>query len=79
MAPSISEAPDYSSGSDVHVTLVTDAGNVLMDVVTSTFPQTVNVYGISSQWGTVTLTYTVTVDGVPQSKSVERRIEFEQE
>lgn len=78
-APSISEAPDYSSGSDVHVTLVTDAGNVLMDVVTSTFPQTVNVYGISSQWGTITLTYTVTVDGVPQSKSVERRIEFEQE
>ncbi len=78
-APSISEAPDYSSGSDVHMTLVTDAGNVLMDVVTSTFPQTVNVYGISSQWGTITLTYTVTVDGVPQSKSVERRIEFEQE
>lgn len=78
-APSISEAPDYSSGSDVHVTLVTDAGNVLMDAVTSTFPQTVNVYGISSQWGTITLTYTVTVDGVPQSKSVQRRIEFEQE
>jgi len=78
-APEISEAPDYTSGSDVHVTLVTDAGNVLLDVTTSVFPQTVNVYGISSQWGTITLTYTVTVDGVPQSKSVERRIEFEQE
>lgn len=78
-APDISEAPDYSSGSDVHVVMVTDAGNVLMDVTTSTFPQTVNVYGITSQFGTITLTYTVTVDGVPQSKSVQRRIEFVQE
>lgn len=78
-APDISEAPDYVSGSDVHVVLATDDGKVLMDVITGTFPQTVNVYGLTSQWGTITLTYTATVDGVPQSKSVERRIEFEQE
>ncbi len=78
-APTVSEAPDYPSGSDVHVTLVTDAGKVLMDVTTSTFPQSANFYGISSQWGTITLTYTVTVNGVSESKSVERRIEFVQE
>ena len=68
-APTISEAPDYSSGSDVHVTLVTD-------VTTSSFPLPVNVYGITSQWGTITLTYTSTVNGVSESKSVQRRIEF---
>ncbi|MBD5530190.1 MAG: Stk1 family PASTA domain-containing Ser/Thr kinase [Lachnospiraceae bacterium] len=79
VAPTISEAPDYSSGSDVHVTLVTDNGKVLLDVTTGTFPQAANFYGITSQWGTITLTYTATVDGVPESKSVQRRIEFEQE
>ncbi len=75
-APTIIEAPDYSSGSEVHVTLVTDAGKVLMDVTTSSFPLPVNVYGITSQWGTITLTYTSTVNGVSESKSVQRRIEF---
>lgn len=79
VAPTISEAPDYSSGSDVHVTLVTDSGKVLLDVTTGTFPQAANFYGITSQWGTITLTYTATVNGVPESKSVQRRIEFEQE
>lgn len=78
-APTITEAPDYSSGSDVHVLLVTDAGKVLMDATTSSFPLPVNVYGITSQWGTITLTYTSTVNGVPESKSVQRRIEFVQE
>lgn len=78
-APTVSEAPDYPSGSEVHITLVADSGKVLVDMTTSTFPQAVNIQGINSQWGTITLTYTVTVDGVAQSKSVERRIEFAQE
>lgn len=78
-APTVSEAPDYPSGSEVHITLVADSGKVLVDMNTSTFPQAVNIQGINSQWGTITLTYTVTVDGVAQSKSVERRIEFAQE
>ncbi len=78
-APTVSEAPDYPSGSEVHITLVADSGKVLVDMNTSTFPQAVNIQGINSQWGTITLTYTVTVDGVAESKSVERRIEFPQE
>lgn len=78
-APTVSEAPDYTSGSDVHITLVTDSGKVLMDVTTSTFPQSANFYGITSAGGTVTLTYTVTVNGVTESRSVERRVVFTQE
>lgn len=78
-APTVSEAPDYTSGSDVHITLVTDSGKVLMDVTTSTFPQSANFYGITSAGGTVTLTYTVTVNGVAESRSVERRVVFTQE
>lgn len=78
-APTVSEAPDYSSGSEVHVTLVADSGKTLMDVTTSTFPLSANFYGITSQWGKITMVYTVTTNGVAESKSVERRIEFAQE
>lgn len=78
-APTVSEAPDYTSGSDVHVTLVTDDGKVLMDMTTSTFPQSANFYGITSAGGTVTLAYTVTVNGATESRSVERRVAFTQE
>lgn len=78
-APTVSEAPDYSSGSEVHVVLAADSGKTLMDVSTGTFPLSANFYGITSKWGTITLTYTVTVNGVSESKSIERRIEFAQE
>lgn len=78
-APTVTEAPDYTSSSDVHITLVTDSGKVLMDVTTSTFPQSANFYGITSAGGTVTLAYTVTVNGVAESRSVERRVAFTQE
>lgn len=78
-APTVSEAPDYSSGSEVHVILAADSGKTLMDVTTGTFPLSANFYGITSKWGTITLTYTVTVNGVTESKSIERRIEFAQE
>ncbi|MDE5894072.1 MAG: hypothetical protein K2H45_14230, partial [Acetatifactor sp.] len=78
-APTFSEAPDYSSGSSVHVVMVSDSGQSLMDQVTSTFPLSANFFGITSQWGTITLTYTATVNGVSESKTVERRIEFAQE
>lgn len=78
-APTVSEAPDYSSGSEVHVVLAADSGKTLMDVTTGTFPLSANFYGITSRWGTITLTYSVTVNGVTESKSIERRIEFAQE
>lgn len=78
-APTVSEAPDYSSGSEVHVVLAADSGKTLMDVTTGTFPLSANFYGITSKWGTITLTYSVMVNGVTESKSIERRIEFAQE
>ncbi|MDE6675931.1 MAG: Stk1 family PASTA domain-containing Ser/Thr kinase [Acetatifactor sp.] len=78
-APTFSEAPDYTSGSNVHVVITSDSGQTLMDVTTATFPLSANFYGITSQWGTITLTYTATANGVPENKSIDRRIEFAQE
>jgi serine/threonine-protein kinase len=63
-APTTSEAPDYVSGTEVHLTLTTDAGDVLLDTKTSSFPyKTASYNGISSSGGTLTFTYTVTTDG----------------
>ncbi len=62
-APTVAEAPEYVMGTDVNMTLVTDDGKVLMDVTTSSFPQTVNFFGISSSGGTLTLTYKVSQEG----------------
>jgi serine/threonine-protein kinase len=62
-APTTDEAPDYVSGTDVHVVLATDAGDILLDTVTSSFPQSANYYGLTSAGGTITFTYEVTVGG----------------
>jgi serine/threonine-protein kinase len=63
-APTTSEAPDYVSGTEVHLTLTTDAGDVLLDTSTTSFPyKAANYNGISSSGGTLTFTYTVTTDG----------------
>ncbi len=94
-APSIAEAPDYVSGSEVSIKLVTDDGNTLLDTKTTSFPQAANFYGLTASGGTITLTYnvttagstttdpetgeTVTVPGSTVSKSFDRRIEFVQE
>ena len=59
---SYDEGQDYVGG-DVSVTLVTDDGTVLLDTVTSSFPQAANYYGLSSAEGTLTMTYNVTVGG----------------
>jgi serine/threonine-protein kinase len=94
-APTTSEAPDYVSGTEVHLTLTTDAGDILLDTKTSSFPQAANYYGLSSSGGTVTFTYSVTTDGgttvnpdtgetvneapVTEERSFTRRVEFTQE
>ncbi|MCR5755762.1 MAG: PASTA domain-containing protein, partial [Acetatifactor sp.] len=94
-APDTTEAPDYTPGSEVHVQLATDGGQVLLDTVTTSFPQAANYYGLSSSAGTITMTYTVTTPGTTQTdpdtgetistpgtseqKSFTRRIEFTEE
>ena len=93
-APTMQEAPDYVSGTEVIIKLVTDDGQVLLDTRTTTFPQAANYYGLTSSGGTLTMTYkvvgdsttvnpdtgeTVVTPGTTQEKSFTRRIEFEQE
>ncbi len=91
-APTTSEAPDYVSGTEVHLTLVTDGGETLLDTTTSSFPQAANYYGINSSGGTITFTYEVTIGGgttvdpdtgetvnepsATEERSFTRRVEF---
>lgn len=94
-APTAEEAPDYVSGSEVGLKLVTDGGQTLLDIKTSSFPQAVNSYGITSAGGTITFTYKVTtaattttnpdtgevvnVPGTEEEKTFTRRVEFVKE
>jgi len=94
-APDTNEAPDYVSGTEVHLTLVTDGGDTLLDTKTSAFPQAANFYGLNSPGGTITFTYNVTTGGgitvnpdtgetvnepaKTEERSFTRRIEFTQE
>ncbi|MCM1190890.1 MAG: Stk1 family PASTA domain-containing Ser/Thr kinase [Butyrivibrio sp.] len=87
-APTLEEAPDYTSGSTVHLKLVADDGLVLLDTSPSSFPYATNYYNLTSSGGTLTVTYTVTVReegpdengevgaGTTEEKSFTRRIEF---
>lgn len=91
-APTVEEAPDYVSGSEVSITLVTDSGQLLLDTKTSSFPQSANYYGLNAAGGTITMTYTVTtgmgtvtnpgtgesvnMPGTSETRSFTRRIEF---
>ncbi|MBR1930780.1 MAG: Stk1 family PASTA domain-containing Ser/Thr kinase [Lachnospiraceae bacterium] len=94
-APTLEEAPDYVSGSEVSISLVTDNGDVLLEKKTSSFPETANYYGLTSSGGTITMTYTVqiagetttdpetgetvTAPGTTEQKSFTRRVEFVEE
>lgn len=91
-APTPEEAPDYASGMEVTIRLVTDDGQVLLDTRTSSFPQAANYYGLTSSGGTLTMTYSVTTEGTTttdpetgetittpgetQERSFSRRIDF---
>ncbi len=95
MAPTVEEAPDYVTGTEVAVLLVTDSGQVLLDAKITSFPQAANYSGLTAPGGTITMTYnvigegstttdpdtgeTVTAPGVTESKSFTRRIDFVEE
>ena len=91
-APTPEEAPDYASGMEVTVRLVTDDGQVILDTRTSSFPQAANYYGLTSSGGTLTMSYfvttegttttdpetgeTITIPGETEERSFSRRIDF---
>ncbi len=91
-APTVEEAPDYESGTEVKVILVTDDGQELMNSTVTEFPKAANYYGLKSSGGTITMTYMVAGEGTttvdpetgeeivvpsePEEKSFTRRIEF---
>ena len=78
-APSAAEAPDYAAGSEVKIVITTDSGQELYNTTVTSFPQSVNFYGVSSQGATVTLYYTVNTDQGAAQKSFSRRLEFVKE
>ena len=94
-APTVEEAPDYTAGTEVTVSLVTDDGQSLLETTTTTFPQAANYYGLTSSGGTITMSYevttagttttdpetgeTISVPGTKEIRSFTRRIEFVQE
>ena len=60
-APTKNEDPDYRSGTSVHITIVTDDDQKLLDTTTSAFPYRMGCTGITSEYGTLTMTYDVTI------------------
>ena len=61
--PTEAEAPDYIPGTPVNISIVAEDGRILLDNTTvTTFPYAANFYGIKSPSGTITFTYTVTID-----------------
>ena len=89
--PTFDEAPDYVAGTTVSVTIVAENGKVLFDAQSAAFPLTPKLYGIPTQRGTITLTYTVTTDsttstdesgnvvtipGTTETRTFSRQIEF---
>ncbi len=78
-APTIQEAPDYTSGTNVNVVITTEEGQEIYNTTITSFPQQINFYGVTSPGATVTFNYTVTVDGVEQQKSFTRKLQFTKE
>ena len=60
-APTKSEDPDYKAGTSVHITIVTDDDQKLLDTTTSAFPYRIGCTGITSEHGVLTMTYEVTI------------------
>ena len=69
-APTHSEDPDYKSGTSVHITIVTEDDQKLLDTTTSAFPYRMGCTGITSEYGTLTMTYEVTI-----TETVEEEVE----
>lgn len=64
LAPTVEEDPAYKAGIPVKVVLTGNDGTVLLDTEITSFPTGVNFSGIKSSGGVITMTYTVTTEGV---------------
>ena len=60
-APTSSEDPEYKPGTSVHLVIVTEDDQKLLDTTTSAFPYRMGCTGITSEYGTLTMTYEVTI------------------
>ena len=69
-APTSGEDPDYKPGTSVHITIVTEDGQKLLDTTTSAFPYRMGCTGITSEYGTLTMDYEVTI-----TETVEEEVE----
>lgn len=92
-APTVAEAPDYVAGTSVKVTIDAENGKQVYSNTASSFPLSVNAYGIPSATGTITFVYTVTTEatitiedgvevttpGKTEEKTFTRSIEFVKE
>ena len=73
-APTNSEDPDYKAGTSVHIMIVTVDDQKLLDTTTSAFPYRMGCTGITSEYGTLTMTYEVTI-----VETVEEEVEVPEE
>ncbi|MBP5153263.1 MAG: Stk1 family PASTA domain-containing Ser/Thr kinase [Lachnospiraceae bacterium] len=65
LPPSVEDG-EYSSGTPVTITIADNSGKVLKEFTTETFPYSINMSGFTSTpGGTITLKYTITVQGEP--------------
>jgi serine/threonine-protein kinase len=93
-APTQAEAPGYVTGTPVAIKLLADDGKILVDATVTSFPYTINAYGLNTAGGTLTLVYTVTkeptsttgpdgqivtVPGKQEERFFSRRVEFSAE
>ncbi len=63
LAPTTLEDADYASGTEVHIVITTHEKDVIFDTNTTSFPVSVNILNIvGSGKGTITMTYSVTLD-----------------
>lgn len=77
-APTNNEDPDYKAGTSVHIVIVTEDDQKLLDTTTSAFPYRMGCTGITSEYGTLTMTYEVTVyDTVEEEVSITQPSEGE--
>ncbi len=63
LAPTTSEDPDYTSGTEVHIVILKTDGTSLFETVTTSFPVSVSLDSFTgSSTGTIKMTYTITTE-----------------
>lgn len=95
VAPTVEEDPQYKSGISVKVVLTGADGTVLVETETTNFPMSINISGIKSATGMITMTYmvtsegttttdpetgeTITTPGTSEQKTITRQVSFIEE